>query len=81
MVYSLPTDGGRCSVMYLGDRDGALLCQFFFGLLAGVGVAEVRVEVFVQDLCCLLVEVPSFPSAMRALVVSTLIQLCLWQPP
>lgn len=34
--------GGRDrSVAYLGNCDGALLCQFFFGLLAGVGVTEV----------------------------------------
>lgn len=40
---AVPTGGEGCdwSVGYLGNCDGALLCQFFFGLLTGVGVTEV----------------------------------------
>lgn len=51
--------------VYLGHCDGTLLCQLLFSLLAGVRVTEVRVEILVQDLCCLFVEVSSFPSAKR----------------
>ena len=65
---SVPTGGvmWQRSAVYLGHCDGTLLCQLFFSLLAGVRVTEVRVEVLIQDLCCLLVEVSSFPSARRA---------------
>lgn len=65
--------------MYLGHCDGALLCQLFFSLLAGVGVTEVRVEIFIQDLCRLLVEVSSFSSAKRTVKVQTGIKLSLEQ--
>lgn len=44
--------------VYLRHRDTAFLSQLLFGLLAGVGVAEMGVEVLVQDLRRLLVEVP-----------------------
>ena len=47
---------------HLGNSDATLFSQLLLGLLAGVGVAEVRVEVFVQDLCGLLAEIPPFPS-------------------
>lgn len=60
-------------MVYLGHRDGALLCQLFFSLLAGVRVTEVRVEILIQDLCGLLVEVSSFSSAKR---VMTGLELC-----
>ena len=45
-------------------RDGysTLLSQLLLGLLAGVGVSQVGVEVLVQHLRRLLVEVPSLPS-------------------
>lgn len=53
------------AVLYLGDCDGALLGQLLLSLLAGVRVAEVGVKVLIQDLCRLLVEIPSFPSATQ----------------
>ena len=49
-------------VLHLGDCDAALLGQLLLGLLTGVGVTEVRVEVLIQDLRCLLIEVPPLPS-------------------
>ncbi len=44
----------------LWHRDGALLGQLLFGLLAGIRVTEVRVEILVQNLCRLLAEVAPF---------------------
>lgn len=49
------------SATHLGNCDAALLGQLLFSLLAGVRVAEVRVEVFVQDFRRLLAEVSPFP--------------------
>lgn len=45
---------------HLGNCDAAFLRQLLFSLLTGVRVAEVRVEIFVQDFCCLLAEVSPF---------------------
>lgn len=45
---------------HLGYCDTALLGQLLFGFLAGVGVAEVRVEILVQNLRRLFTEVTPF---------------------
>lgn len=45
---------------YLRDGDAALFGQLLFGLLAGIWVRQVGVEVLVQHLCGLLAEVASF---------------------
>lgn len=42
---------------YLGDGDPTLLGKLLLCLLAGVGVGEVRVEIFIQDFRGLLAEV------------------------
>ncbi len=52
----------------LWHRDGALLGQLLFGLLAGIRVTEVRVEILVQNLCRLLAEVASFPPGERGIM-------------
>ena len=49
----------------LGDGDSALPAELLLGLLAGVGVGEVRVEVLVQDLRRLLAEVPPLPARVK----------------
>ena len=54
---------GEMAFTHLGNGNAAFFSQLLLGLLAGVGVAEVRVEVLVQDLRGLLAEVPPFPSA------------------
>ena len=45
----------------LGDGDPTLPGQFFLGLLTGVRIAQVRVEILIQYLCRLLTEIPSLP--------------------
>lgn len=50
---------------YLGDSDRAFLGQFLLGLLTGIRITEVGVEVLVQDLGGLFVEVPPFPPAKK----------------
>ena len=42
----------------LRDGDATFPSEFLLGLLGGIGVGEVRVEVLVQDLRGLLAEVP-----------------------
>lgn len=49
------------STTHLGNCDAALLGQLLFSLLARIRVAEVRVEIFVQDFRRLLAEVSPFP--------------------
>ncbi len=49
------------STTHLGNCDAALLGQLLFRLLAWVRVAEVRVEIFVQNFRRLLAEVSPFP--------------------
>ena len=49
-------------VVHLRDRDAALPGQLLLGLFARVRVAEVRVEVLVQDLRGCLAEVATLPS-------------------
>lgn len=49
----------------LRDRDVALSGELLFGLFAGVGIGEVRVEVFVQDLCRFLAEIPPLSSGVQ----------------
>lgn len=49
------------STTHLGNCDAALLGQLLLGLFARVRVAEVRVEIFVQDFRRLLAEVSPFP--------------------
>lgn len=49
------------SATHLGNCDAALLGQLLLGLLARVRVAEVRVEVLVEDFRRLLAEVSPFP--------------------
>lgn len=46
---------------YLWHCDGALLRKLLFGLLAGIRVTEVRVEILIQNLCRLLAKVAPFP--------------------
>jgi len=46
---------------HLGNCDAALLGQLLFSLLARVRVAEVRVEIFVQNFRRLFAEVSPFP--------------------
>lgn len=50
---------------YLGDSDRAFLGQFLLGLLTGIWITEVGVEVLVQDLGGLFVEVSSFSPAKK----------------
>ena len=47
---------------HLRDGDPTLFGQFLFGLLTGIRVGQVGVEVLVQYLCCLLVEVTPLTS-------------------
>ena len=49
----------------LGDGDATLACQLLLGLLRGVGVGEVRVEILVQNFRSLLAEVPPFPPRIK----------------
>lgn len=49
------------STTHLGNCDAALLSQLLLSLLAWIRVAEVRVEVFVQNFRRLLAEVSPFP--------------------
>ena len=49
------------STTHLGNCDAALLGQLLLSLLAGIWVAEVRVEIFVQNFRRLLAEVSPFP--------------------
>lgn len=49
------------STTHLGNCDAALLGQLLFSLLAGIRVAEVRVEILVQNFRRLLAEVSPFP--------------------
>lgn len=46
---------------YLRDGDAAFLGKLLLGLLAGIRVAQVRVEIFIQDLGGLLAEIASLP--------------------
>lgn len=62
IIKSLICKEGRS---YLGDSDRAFLGQFLLGLLTGIRITEVGVEVFVQDLGGLFVEVSSFPPVKR----------------
>lgn len=48
------------NITHLGNCDAAFLSQLLFSLLAGIRVAEVRVEILVQNFCCLLAEVSPF---------------------
>lgn len=50
---------------HLGHGDATLLGQLLFGFLAGVRVAEMGIEVFIQDFRRLLVEIPSLPPAQE----------------
>lgn len=52
-------------VGYLRDSDGALLSKFLFGFFAGVGVGQVRVEIFIQDLRGLFAEITPFAPDIR----------------
>lgn len=48
---------------YLRDGDATFLGKLLFGLLTRIRVAQVGVEIFIQDLSGLFAEVPAFPSA------------------
>lgn len=50
---------------YLRDGDAALLGELLFGLLTRVGVTQVGVEIFIQDLSGLFAEVPAFSPVER----------------
>lgn len=53
---------------YLRDSDGALFSKFLFGFFAGVGVGQVRVEIFVQDLRGLFAEITPFAPKKKKII-------------
>lgn len=57
----LPTSYCQRGTTHLGNCDAALLGQLLFSLLAGIRVAEVWVEILVQNFRRLLAEVSPFP--------------------
>lgn len=58
------------TVGYLRDRDCTLFSKFLFGFFAGVGVGQVRVKIFIQDLCGLFAEIAPFaPNRRKQMMV------------
>lgn len=50
---------------YLRDSDCTLLSKFLFGFFAGVGVGQVGVKIFIQDLRGLFAEITPLAPNMR----------------
>lgn len=55
---------------YLRDSDCTLFSKFLFGFFAGVGVGQVGVKIFIQDLRGLLAEVTPFAPEIRKQVTA-----------
>lgn len=75
----------RVAAGYLRDRDCTLFSKFLFGFFAGVGVGQVRVKIFIQDLCGLFAEIAPFaPDRRKQMMVrglKTLRRLPPFRPP
>ena len=63
--YKALLDNSGSSDIYLRHSDPTLFGQLLFGLLTGIRIGQVGVEVLVQHLCCLLVEVTPLTSDKR----------------